>query len=198
MHAKLWERKGWNDKCEIYPCHCCAAALGVLPTPSSRLQSGPDFTIIEFSSSKRSQRSTTWSDVCGLPYDLPLPEFLILFRSKQFLYFSWMQASNFYLFYSTLKSRETAALCARPQLQNVVILLQFMFAFGFHWVEWLYLFQTVKQSSSAKMLQGCWHLECYFQSYFTYAFKMYPMKNKNQIKEGLIGVSGKADDLLQP
>lgn len=36
------------------------------------------------------------------------------------------------LFYSTLKSREAAALRARPQLQNVVVLLQFMFAFGFH------------------------------------------------------------------
>lgn len=67
---------------------------------------------------------------------------------------------------------------------------------GFHWVEWLYLFQTVKQSSSAKMLQGCWHLEYYFQPYFTYAFKIYLMKNKNQLEDGLIGVSGNADDLL--
>lgn len=27
---------------------------------------------------------------------------------------------------------------------------------------------------------------------------MYPTKNKSRIQEGLIGVSGKADDLLQP
>lgn len=46
------------------------------------------------------------------------------------------------------------------------------------------------------MLQGCWHLEHYFQSYFTYAFKIYLMKNKNQLEDGLIGVPGKADDLL--
>lgn len=90
MHAELWERKSWNDKCEIRPCSSAGAAQTI--TPSS---ARPDFTIIEFSHSKMSQRSTTQSDVCGLPYDLPLPSFFILFRSKQLLYFSWMQASNF-------------------------------------------------------------------------------------------------------
>lgn len=105
---------------------------------------------------------------------------------------------NLSLSYSIFKSSKQSSCVPGNVLQNI---LQFcsnscLLLLGFHWVEWLYLFQTVKQSNSAEMLQGCWHLEYYFQSYFTYAFKIYLMKNKNQLEDGLIGISGNVGDLL--
>lgn len=105
---------------------------------------------------------------------------------------------NLSLSYSIFKRSKQSSCMPGNALQNI---LQFrsnsrLILLGFPWEEWLYLFQTVTRSGSAKMLQGCWHSQYYFQSYFTYAFEIYLTKNKNQLENGLSSVSGNADDLL--
>lgn len=48
------------------------------------------------------------------------------------------------------------------------------------------------------MLQSCGRSEHYFQSYFTYAFEIYLMKNRNQCEDGLVGVSATQMTYFQP
>lgn len=85
-----------------------------------------------------------------------------------------IKSLNLSLLYSIFKSSKSAFLRARQSsTKYFIVLLQFIAAFTwFSFSGMNYVFQTVKQNSSAEMLQGCWHLEYYFQSYFTYASKI--------------------------